>query len=107
MSAISRLQTALSDTGLAFAHFGWNHAPSGDFGVYAEDGEETLFSDSKHSEAQLTGYVDYFTRTDGGTAKDKVEEGLADSGLLWWLNSIQYEQDTGFIHYEWRWRDIG
>jgi len=32
----------------------------------------------------------------------QIEDALGtDDSLAWQLNSVQYEQDTGYIHYEW------
>jgi hypothetical protein len=32
----------------------------------------------------------------------QIEDALdTDDSLAWQLNSVQYEQDTGYIHYEW------
>ena len=28
------------------------------------------------------------------------------SGLLWSYNSFQYEEETGYYHYEWYWEVI-
>ena len=31
---------------------------------------------------------------------------LDAAGIAWYLNSIQYEEDTGLIHYEWVWEVV-
>ena len=49
----------------------------------------------------LQGTVDYFTRDDSGTPKTTVETALDGAGIAWYLNSVQLEEDTGYIHYEW------
>ena len=92
-------------TGYAFAVWGWNHAPAGDYGVVSGDADETFFSNTKNSERMARGYVDYFTRSDGETAKAAIETALESSGVLWRHNSVQFENETGFVHHEWviRW----
>lgn len=98
---MDELKTALDNTGLKFAHFGWSRAPSGDYGVYAEDSANDLIANGKHAEKVLQGTVDYFTRDDSGTPKRTVEAALDSIPIAWFLSSIQFEEDTGFIHYEW------
>lgn len=98
---MDELATALTNTGLSFAHFGWSKAPSGDYGVYAEDGANDLIAGNKHVEKVLQGTVDYFTRDDSGTPKATIEAALDSVPAAWYLSSIQFESDTGYIHYEW------
>lgn len=98
---LEQLVTALNGTGLAFAHFGWSRAPEGDYGVYAEDGANDLEAGDEHAEKALTGTVDYFTRDDSGACKDEIEAALEAAGCAWALNSVQFEDDTGLIHWEW------
>lgn len=88
-------------TGYAFAVWGWSHAPAGDYGVVSGDADATLFAGSRNAEHMSRGYVDYFTRTDGETAKAAIEDALATAGVLWKHNSVQFENETGFVHHEW------
>lgn len=98
---LDALKTALDATGLPFAHFGWSKAPSGDYGVYAEDGANDLLADNAHAESVAEGTVDYFTRDDKLTAQPAIEAALTAAGCAWYLSSIQMEDDTGYIHLEW------
>lgn len=95
------LKTALDETGLDFAHFGWSKAPAGDYGVYAEDGANDLYAGNAHVEKAVEGTVDYYTRDDSLAAKSAIEDALTGAGCAWYLNSIQFEDDTGYIHLEW------
>lgn len=97
---LDALITALTGTGYRFEHYGWSKAPAGDYGVYAEDGGNDLEADGLHSEKALTGTVDFFTRDDSSTPRETIEAAL-EGVCAWSLNSIQFEPDTGFIHYEW------
>ena len=47
------------------------------------------------------GTVDYFTRDDSGTPQATIEAALEGIPCAWYLNSVQLETDTGYIHYEW------
>lgn len=99
---LDTLRDALNGTGYPFAHFGWSHAPTGDWGVYAEDGANDLHAGDAHAEQCVEGTVDYFTRDDSGAPQIVIEAALETvPALAWTLNSVQFEQDTGYIHYEW------
>ena len=95
------LISALNATGLAFAHFGWSRAPEGDYGVYAEDGANDLIAGNVHSENVIEGTVDFFTRDATLACKATIEAALNGCGAAWYLNSIQFEDDSGYIHLEW------
>jgi hypothetical protein len=100
------LKTALDATEYDFRFAAWSKAPEGDYGVYFADGQNALSSDEDSaSEAMLEGWVDYFTRDASETPKSTIEAALRGLGIWWTLESIQFEDDTGYIHYEWRWRD--
>lgn len=97
---IERIRTALAATGLQFAHYGWSPAPAAEYGVYAEDGAQDFLADGLHGEAGITGTIDYFTRDDSGAVQTTIQNAL-EGVCAWQLLSIQYEDDTGLIHYEW------
>ena len=102
VKALSRLKAALLATGLAFEHFGWNGKLDGDYGVFAEDGSNPMLGDNVHAERMIEGTVDYFTHDDSGIPQVLIEQALNGvDNLAWYVNSIQYEDDTGYIHYEW------
>ena len=52
---------------------------------------------------QEDGAGDLFTKQEFDPWKEAFEKSLDDYGIAWYLNSVQYEEDTGFIHYEWVW----
>ena len=98
---MNELKDALSATGYKFAHFGWSKAPAGDYGVYAEDNEIALYANNAHAERVTEGTIDYFTRDDSGTPKTTIEAKLDAANIMYRLESIQFEDETGYIHYEW------
>lgn len=69
--------------------------------VWAEDTRSDFIADNKHVEAGIEGTIDFFTRTENDPLKEAVEAVLNDLPIGWYLNSIQYEEDTGLIHFEW------
>lgn len=94
--------TILTAQGFRCAHYAWSHAPAGDYVVWAEDGANDLGADDHHVEHVTQGTLDLFTRDDSGTPRTTIEAAL-DGRCAWYLNSIQFEEDTGYIHYEWIW----
>lgn len=98
---LQNLKAALNSTGIPFAHYAWSHAPNGTYGVFAEDSAGHLFADGKVVDQSVQGTIDLYTRDDSATPKETVQAALATVDMAWYLNSIQYEEDTGYIHYEW------
>lgn len=117
----------LESTGIPFAAYGWSKAPKGDYGVYALDGANDLVAAGKHSERATRLTVDVFTRaidvdvifapkqSDGyetqpgplysnfehNPKREAVEAALERARCAWYLNSVQFENATGFVHFEW------
>lgn len=54
-------------------------------------------------EQAITGTTDYFTRDEFDPAIDRIQDANQSLGIAWRLNSVQYEDDTELIHYEWSW----
>jgi len=98
---LEKLKAALEATGYAWAHHGWSKAPCGDYGVYAEDYSDDLEANNRHVESGTYVYVHLFTRDDSGAPKRSVEAALNGLAMPWSLNTVQYENDTGYIHFEW------
>lgn len=72
--------------------------------VWAEDLESTsLNADNKKKIQVIQGTIDYFTKIDGDTVVDEIQEALKAEKVSFYLNSVQYEEETGYIHYEWVW----
>lgn len=89
------------NTSYSFAQYGWSRAPEGDYGVVSEDSGEDFIANDIHLERGTAGTVDLFTRDATSAPRDAVEAVLNSAGVCWQLNSVQFEDDTGFIHYEW------
>lgn len=98
---LSDLVNALTDTQIPFAHFAWSVAPSGTYGTYGEDGENRLAGDNKTAERVMVVYVNLFTKDDSSTPRATIESALDGIPCAWYLNTVQFEDDTGYIHYEW------
>lgn len=79
--------------------------PTAPYLVWAEDGQgESVHADGMTVEQSIEGTVDYFTRQEYDPNFQRIQVALDTAGAAWRLNSIQYEDDTGLIHYEWVWQ---
>lgn len=74
--------------------------------VWQEDGSNGLEAGNTHAEKAVTGTTDLFTKQEFDPWKDAFEKSLDQHGIAWYLNSIQYEEETGFYHYEWVWEVV-
>ena len=85
----------------------WRPHMTAPFVVWAEDGEANSFdADDRKREQVLTGYVDFYTRTEFDPIADKIQTalfGLQDRPFTWRLEAVDYEDDTNLIHYQWTW----
>jgi hypothetical protein len=79
--------------------------------VWAEDSPgDTVFADDELDERAIEGTVDYYTKTEYDPTVKQIENAMDNSEMSWRLSSIQHEEDTGYIHYEWIWQvgdDLG
>lgn len=72
--------------------------------IWAEDGEAISFNSNNRKSCQnISGSVDLFTKTEFDPLADAVQKTLEDLGVAWSLNSVQFEDETNTIHYEWVW----
>ena len=71
--------------------------------VWQEDGSNDFIADGKHVEKAVTGTSDLFTKNEFDPWKEDFEKALDNANIPWALNSVDYEEDTGFYHYEWTW----
>lgn len=87
------------------------HKQDGNYIVWAEDGEAgAAYADNKKTSQVIGGTIDYFTKDEFDPAFDLIQAKLNSVDIAWKLNSIQHEEDTGYIHYEWTFgvvKDIG
>lgn len=71
--------------------------------VWAEESEtNSLMLGNHKAEQQISGTVDLYTATEFDTWADDIQEALdALECVTWELDSVQYEDETGLIHYAW------
>lgn len=73
--------------------------------VWAEDMElSSLRADNSVQAELVEGTIDYFTKDEDDEHIGEIPLALNRAGIDWRLNSVQYEDETRFIHYEWIFR---
>ena len=82
------------------------HAPKSAAGttycIWAEDGEENSFYSDNRKSQRIHATVDLYTQTEYDSRADDIQEALEiEPRIDWSLNSVQYEDETGYIHMEW------
>lgn len=76
--------------------------PTKNYIVWMEDSEaESFDSGNWKTEQQIHGTIDYYTLTEFDAAVDQIQEALNAAGIGFRINSVQYEDTTNLIHYEW------
>lgn len=74
------------------------------YAVWSEDGTGSeSWANNKMVGRTLTGTVDYFTKNTEDPALPLIEAAMEAAGILYHLESVQFEDDTGICHYEWTW----
>lgn len=71
--------------------------------VWQEESGADFEANGRHAEKGMTGTTDLFTKQEFDPWRDQFEAALDLYGIAWQLNSVQFEEDTGFWHYEWLW----
>lgn len=106
---LERIGAALAEglAGVNVYHY-WRPRMEAPFCVWAEDGEgfNRIQADNHKAEQAIMGYVDYYTKVEYDTNLDAIQNvlnGITGFPFGWSLYSVQYEDDTNLIHYQWTW----
>ena len=101
LSSLEEVKNALLTVSQNVGHFkAWETNDS--YIVWAEDTEvEALNTDDYKSGQTIEGTIDLFTRSETDPAIEGIPNALNKARIGWVLNSVQYEDDTRYIHYEW------
>lgn len=85
-----------------FAEYEWKTRPAGNFGTVQIDFEvDDDNGDDGHQDRAFEGSVDLFTHGKEMLTVAAVESALETvCGGSWYLNSEQYEHETGLVHRE-------
>lgn len=101
---LSRIKDLLAGIpGLESGHYEY----SGDaetYAVWAEDTESASVEADNHKREQaIQGTIDLYTKTEFDPYVDQIQDALKAARVSFYLNSVQYEDETELIHYEWVW----
>lgn len=69
--------------------------------VWQEDGTRNFYADSRVSEHGWTMSVDLFTKTENDPLMESIPEVFDGLGVPWRVESVDYEDDTEYIHVTW------
>lgn len=69
--------------------------------VWGIDGGDAYYADNTAAETSLTITVDLFTALEFDPLVDQLQALYNENQVPWYLNSVQYERDTGLTHWEW------
>lgn len=70
--------------------------------VWAEDSEaSSVEADNIKVYQAIQGTIDYYTLEENDTNIEVLQNALNEAEISFYLNSIQYEDETRLIHYEW------
>lgn len=104
-SEYEALVAALKLCTTPIAEYGWRTRPEGAYRVIQMDLESgRLNGDGMKKDRSWQGSIDQFypKLTDRDDLNAEVEETLTEIlGNSWYLNSTQYEHETGLFHVEW------
>lgn len=103
LSSLDQIREILAGLG----NFGHYEAvdTSQPYGVWAEEGEVAEFLADNYKPGQtIEGTIDWFTKNEDDPMLAAIPNALNEARIGWSLNSVQYEEETGYIHYEYLFR---
>lgn len=102
---LKKIRDALKTTSASDRVFHYRR-PKGNYSswiVWQEDGEaESHESNNRKGEQQIHGTIDCFSLEEYDDLFDEIQDALNSvQNVGWSLLSVQYEDETNLIHYEW------
>ena len=100
---LDQIKNALLTIGVPVSHYTAVKKPDR-YIVWAEYGQaEPAWADDRLIGQVIQGTVDYFTRTERDQNTSRIQNAMNEAEISFSLNSVQREEETGYIHYEWVW----
>ena len=104
MIASKQIKDILLTLGKPVYHFRAPQNTAAPYFVYGEDSQDaSLYADGVMCTQVLQGTIDYYTQDGEDLTVDETQSALNSAGISFWLNSVQYEDDTNLVHHEWVW----
>lgn len=100
---LKSISDALKSTSGKVFHYRRPKDPGDSWVVWAEDGEgESMAANNRKIEQQIHGTIDAYTKLEYDPLIDEIQNALNEKQNVGWsLLSVQYEDETNLIHYEW------
>lgn len=100
---IEIMQNALTGVTKNVFHYTRPQNISAPFIVWQEEGDGSILSaDNKNEYRTLRGAIHFYTKKECDNLIDEIEKSLNEnSHISWSLESVQYEDQTKLIHFEW------
>jgi len=106
LELLERVKAALLMVPVAVFHYRAMKKPD-QYIVWAERSDgSSLEADNRKQECSIEGYIDYFTRDDKDPHVALIQEALKSAEIAFFLNDVQYEEETGYLHYAWKFEVI-
>lgn len=106
-SKLKEVQSVLVSTGGNVYHFRRPRDKKPPFIVWQEDGEGiSIGADNHKAEQQIHGTIDLYTLMEFDPLADAIQDALNGADIGWSLLSVQYEDETNIIHYEWEFNAV-
>lgn len=108
LGKIVKIKDALTSIENLKVYHYWRPRLQAPFCVWAEDSEGNSIHTNNHkSEQVIRGTIDYFTRDEFDEMVENIQNALnTTEDVGWQLLSVQFEDETNLIHYEWEFEVI-
>lgn len=95
-------QLAAALPSVPIGHYSYYPANGEAYVVWAEDDEGMPLDGDDIKQAQVvSGSLDYYTKEEFDATTDDIQDFFKNNKISFRLNSVQYEDQTEYIHYEW------
>ena len=72
--------------------------------VWQEEGQsDAVYADNKMLTQYIEGTLDYFTQVEFDPNFELIQSALNNGQIAWGLTNIDFDVESKYIHYEWRW----
>ena len=91
------------DSKNVFHYYAFDRTPP--YIVWAEDNEYASVEADNHKVNQtIEGTIDLFTKNEEDPLIDGIQDALNNACISFRVNTVDYEEETEFIHWEWVWQ---
>lgn len=101
LDKLYKVQNALATVPCSVNHFHAVNKPD-QYIIWTEMSEGTsAHGNNQKYDYSIVGTVDYFTKVDMDPNLTLIRVAMMNADISFTLESVQYEEETGYIHYEW------